>query len=71
MARYKITKGTPEPRFELTYLNKGNIFELYHEPSGGIDKFSEKELLKWGFTKTQLNFVKKKGTTNFVSGGKS
>ena len=55
--------GLIEPRWELTKVGKG--FEVYHEPSGGIIKTSEKELLKSGFKKSQLKLVEKKGTTYF------
>ncbi len=55
--------GMIEPRWELTKV--GKIFEVYHEPSGGLIKVSKKELLKSGFKAKQLKEVEKKGTTYF------
>jgi hypothetical protein len=55
--RNKFTRiYTPtEPRFELTKV--GRNYELYHEPSGSIDTFTRLQILKLGFTLSQLKMV--------------
>ena len=59
----KINKPL-EPRFELTQVRNfaEETYELYHEPSGSIEIFSRKEILKVGFTPAQLKMVKKETT---------
>ena len=56
--------NTPkEPRFEITAV--GLNFEIYHEPTGAIDTLSYTQLLRYGFTPSQLSLVRKKGTSYF------
>ena len=52
--------GIVEPRFEITKVKK--IYEVYHEPSGTINKFSKKELLNSGLTEKQLKETEKETT---------
>ncbi len=52
--------GIEEPRFEVTKV-KGK-YEVYHEPSGAINKFSKTELLNAGLTEKQLKETEKETT---------
>jgi len=58
--KFKKINQPLEPRFELTKVGKG--YELYHEPSGNIEKFTKLEILKIGFTPSQLKMASKNTT---------
>jgi hypothetical protein len=64
-------KQNINPDFSVTFLRNqkdyGNMFNVFRE-SDGLDQgaFSENMLLKQGFTKSQLDRVRKTGTTNFI-----
>jgi len=54
------------PRFSLTYLKNQQKFNIFRETDEmDMGNYIEKELIKFGFTQSQINRVKKGGTTNF------
>jgi hypothetical protein len=59
------------PDFSVAFLRHqegyGNMFNVFRESDGtNQGAFSENMLLKQGFTKSQLDKVRKTGTTNFT-----
>jgi hypothetical protein len=59
------------PEYSLTFIKKlsnyGNMFQLYDEINGtNLGSFSENVLLSRGFSKHQLDDVRKHGTSNFI-----
>lgn len=53
------------PDVSVTHINR-NIYNVFRETDGiDLGNYNDKAMFRFGFSKTQLDKVRKEGTTNF------